>query len=404
MLWMIALGDRPGAPGRRAPLRLRAARPRGVVDGVRQRPEPVGARARVGRAAGDGPRADAARLAQPVRARARGVLRRPGSASDGRIVPGHVVPTNVDVPRADYLLDVRILSLAGWRPYEGPRSLVEPMQRYFLDQAAGHYPALRGKLDPAWIYEAAVEGLGLDPARAFLDELARRRGRAARREGAAAGVSRAARREYREPLALAVRRRPLRGLAAQSPKATPAAPSAAGPADAAALRARRARGARALPPLSPDVLRRRTARGRGSAFDRLLQRLFERKGEAATRMVELSELQSALDVRRGPARVRRAGLPPHGVAAAGASSTSPPGGERVFVLSQVSDGRGAPFRRSRAGRPRRGRASLPAAVRVGARDGARLAPAGAARRGGARRRAASPGARRRRASRTSRAS
>jgi hypothetical protein len=79
-----------------------------------------------------------------------------------------------------------------------------------------------------------------------------------------------------------------------------------------------------------------------SACDRLLQRLFERPGEPATRLVELSELQSALT----SAEDRRAFgelVFPRAEPLQQAELTNPPGGARVFVLSHVTDGRGARF-------------------------------------------------------------
>ena len=261
-------------------------------------------------------------------------------ASDGRIVPGQVVPANVDVPRADYLRDVRILSLAGWRPYEGPRSLVDPMQRYFLDQAAGHYPALRGKLEPAWIYEAAVEALGAQDAAAFLDEIAD----AADPPGGPGTLHvfrERLRREYREPLALRCAVARYADWQRTSPKATATA------CRQLVRQMLQLYGLEDHGELARYHLYRRTYFAEAAAevaapYDRLLQRMFQRPGEPATRMVELSELQSALEA----AEDRRAFgelVFPRTEPLQAAELKSPPGGTRVFVLSRLADGRGARF-------------------------------------------------------------
>jgi long-subunit acyl-CoA synthetase (AMP-forming) len=91
--------------------------------------------------------------------------------SDRRIVPGTIAPTNVAVPGPDYRTDVTVLSLAGWRRYAGPLALVRPMHRNFFRRTAGHYPQTREVLDPGWIFEACVEALGVEEARAFLGAL-----------------------------------------------------------------------------------------------------------------------------------------------------------------------------------------------------------------------------------------
>jgi hypothetical protein len=45
------------------------------------------------------------------------------------------------------------------------------MHRNFYRRTAGHYPAVRGLLDAGWIFEACVEALGAEEARAFLEAL-----------------------------------------------------------------------------------------------------------------------------------------------------------------------------------------------------------------------------------------
>ncbi|HSD65350.1 MAG TPA: GNAT family N-acetyltransferase, partial [Vicinamibacteria bacterium] len=82
---------------------------------------------------------------------------------------------------------------------------------------------------------------------------------------------------------------------------------------------------------APDAVR--------GALDALLLRLFERPGEPATRLVELSELQAAI----AGAEDRRAFgelVFPHAAALQEAEVAAGPGRSRAFVLSHVADARG----------------------------------------------------------------
>jgi long-chain acyl-CoA synthetase len=88
-----------------------------------------------------------------------------------RIVPGALAPGNVALPDADFHERTSILSLAGWRPYEGPLSLVRPLLRNFYRHTVAHYPPMRESLRITWIFDACVEALGGDGASTFLDEL-----------------------------------------------------------------------------------------------------------------------------------------------------------------------------------------------------------------------------------------
>jgi hypothetical protein len=91
--------------------------------------------------------------------------------SDGRIVPGPVSPANVMVPAPDFRGEGTILSLAGLRPYKGPLSLVKPMLKNFFFPTFSYYPKVRGDLDIGWVFDAAVEALGVDDGKEFLQEL-----------------------------------------------------------------------------------------------------------------------------------------------------------------------------------------------------------------------------------------
>ena len=92
-------------------------------------------------------------------------------ASGRRLVPGAVSPANVVVPRDDFREGTVLLSLAGYRPYEGPWSLVGPMVWNFFEETFALYPRSRATLRRSWVADACVEALGLERARPFLDEL-----------------------------------------------------------------------------------------------------------------------------------------------------------------------------------------------------------------------------------------
>ena len=295
MLWMIALGDPPGRPGRRAALRLRARRPRRAVDRLRGRPH------RVGEACGRSPR----RASRGTRRRPRPgassscAASRPsspaGEASEGRILPGQIVPTNVAVPEADYRADVRILSLAGWRRYEGPRSLVEPMRRTSSSRRPGTTRRCARGSTPLWIGEAAVEGLGLEEATPLPrrrspwtwasppDDARRSRAFRARLDRAYRGRSRSTARSRATT------------AGARQPEGDAGGPPAAGRPDAAPPRARAPRRDRALPPLPPHLLRRRAGRGARGARPPARPALREAGRAARRASSSCRRLQAALD-------------------------------------------------------------------------------------------------------------
>jgi len=88
-----------------------------------------------------------------------------------RVVPGAITPENVAVPDRDFREATCLPSLHGWRAYDGPLALVGPMVQNFYRSAMGHYPRCKNCLDPAWIFDACVEGLELDGAMRFFAEL-----------------------------------------------------------------------------------------------------------------------------------------------------------------------------------------------------------------------------------------
>ena len=260
-------------------------------------------------------------------------------ACEERILPGPVLPTKVVVPEPDYRSDVRILSLAGWRRYEGPGSLVEPMRRHFFEQASGHYPVFRERLDPLWIGEAAAEALGPEGACRFLDELLAE-GRETLDTERVRAFRDALRRAYRPPLALEA----AIGRYARWREANPRAPAVA--RRQLAARMWRLYALEPLGNLARYTLYRRTYFADGSeaargAFDALLQRLFERPGAVPTRLVELAALQAALagaDDRRALGEL----VFPHVERLQEAEIAAEPGKSGAVVVSRVTDvhGRG----------------------------------------------------------------
>ncbi|MFZ2490331.1 MAG: AMP-binding protein, partial [Thermoanaerobaculia bacterium] len=120
----------------------------------------------------DLPHSVATRLAlRKVYVRAMAAFFRAWEQSGYRVVPGAVTPANVALPEADFLERTSILSLAGWKPYEGPLSLVRPMVRSFYRLAVAHYPQVRDSLQLGWIFDACIEALGAEHAAKFFDEL-----------------------------------------------------------------------------------------------------------------------------------------------------------------------------------------------------------------------------------------
>ena len=203
-------------------------------------------------------------------------------------------------------------------------------------QAAGHYPALRSRLDPLWIGEAAVEGLGLERTRAASSTSFSRRARRPADADTLRAFRRALDREYRRPLALDGAIARYARWRAANPKATPAARRQLA-AQMLRLYGLEAHGEIARYHLyrhtyfadAPEAVR--------DAFDRLLARLFERPGEPATRLVELSDAQAA--VAGGEDRRAFGELVfPDAATLQEAEVAAVPGKARAFVLSHVTGG------------------------------------------------------------------
>ncbi len=265
--------------------------------------------------------------------------------SGGRLVPGPVAPANVAVPEADARRDVRILSLAGSQPYEGPRSLLGPIWRTFYRQTAGHYPAFRGLLDPDWMLEAAVEGLGVPGAAAFLEEALAEDGLdtlGLPEAGARlAGFLQRLRQAWHPPLALRCAGERYAGWLRSNPRATPAARRQLVD-QLSGLYGLERHGELARYHFWRQTYFAAAAPPVAAAFDRLLARLFDRPGERATSLVELSELQAALadaEDRRAFGRLAF----PAAASLQDAEVKAVPDLPQALVVTRVADGRGGEF-------------------------------------------------------------
>nr|MEE4267605.1 GNAT family N-acetyltransferase [Candidatus Krumholzibacteria bacterium] len=92
--------------------------------------------------------------------------------SGRRIIPGLITPNNILVPDPDFRLGALQNSLTGWKPYEGPLSLIRPIWRNMFQHTISHYPWTRNYLKREWVFESFVEALGVDDALVWLRELA----------------------------------------------------------------------------------------------------------------------------------------------------------------------------------------------------------------------------------------
>lgn len=220
--------------------------------------------------------------------------------SGGRIVPGAVTPRNVSVPDPDFRDGAKLLSLAGWKRYRSPIDLVAPMIRNFFLQIEHHYPRCRKEMDWSWIFEACVEGLGEEEAREFLNDL-----RGVIGEGGIPGdADRFARSldaylgrlgvDYHVPLPVRCAVDRYRSWEELSRDATTAAK------DQMVRELVRLYRIERFGALGRYWLYRRTLFSGSTpavqdALDRLLARMMRNPAERPTRMVELSDVQAALE-------------------------------------------------------------------------------------------------------------
>ncbi len=221
--------------------------------------------------------------------------------SEGRIVPGPVSPANVVVPAPDFRSGATILSLADWRPYQGPLSLIRPMLKNFFLSTVSYYPQKRGELDVAWIFEAAMEALGTEGGKAFLDDLSESLreeeladfDREWALEEALEAYRESLEKEYRAPLALKCAVERYREWERSNPRATALA------RERQIMELHQLYRLEAQGDLGRYTLYRQTYFAGAdepvrAAFDRLLKKMFRNPEQRPTHMVELSELQATL--------------------------------------------------------------------------------------------------------------
>ena len=221
--------------------------------------------------------------------------------SDGRIVPGPVSPANVMVPAPDFRSGGTILSLADWRPYTGPLSLVRPMLKNFFFPTVSYYPQTRENLDIRWVFDAAVEALGVGEGTEFLLELRDVLDEEGvpetdpewQLEEALTKYLKHLEEEYPIPLPLQCAVERYGEWEELNPRATPYAK------ERQVSELHQLYRLEAYGDLGRYTLYRRTFFSRfgpkvTKAFDRLLGKMFRDPGQRPTHMLELSELQATL--------------------------------------------------------------------------------------------------------------
>ncbi len=221
--------------------------------------------------------------------------------SGGRIIPGPVSPANVMVPAPDFRSGATILTLAGLKPYRGPLSLVGPMLKSFYFPTFSYYPQVRQDLDITWLFDAAVEALGVEGGLSFLAELRK----SAAREGVPEpdpgwGLEEklgsylvALEGQYRVPLALQCAVERYEEWEMANPRATTFAK------ERQISELHQLYRLEEYGDLGRYHLYRRTYFARSdpevtAAFDRLLKRMFQNPWLRPTHMVELSDFQGTL--------------------------------------------------------------------------------------------------------------
>ncbi len=222
------------------------------------------------------------------------------SASEERVVPGWISPTNVLVPEVDYREGAVVLSLTDWTPYERPSDLLRPLLHNFYARTASHYPWCKQYLERGWVFDAAIEALGEERGRAWLRELA---------DELAQVTLIASWPDVVEELEAYLQEReqqpytPLAadGIVDQFDDWSQHNPDADAPTrEDALLQLFSAFRIERYPEWTRFQIYRRTVFAKASAevlaaFDTLLQQMYTRPQVPATQLVELSELQATLD-------------------------------------------------------------------------------------------------------------
>lgn len=88
-----------------------------------------------------------------------------------QIVPGTITPSNIVIPELDFRESAVILSLTGWTSYKNTLSLIEPMVLDFYCRTTALYPWCSKQLEIKWIFDGCIEALGKEEAAQFLETL-----------------------------------------------------------------------------------------------------------------------------------------------------------------------------------------------------------------------------------------
>ncbi len=88
--------------------------------------------------------------------------------SEYKVLPGFISPSNVVVPEPYFKDGTKILSMSGWKNYTSPSSFVESLFNNFYLQTISDYPQNSGYLKIDWIFDACLEGLGIQEGTEFL--------------------------------------------------------------------------------------------------------------------------------------------------------------------------------------------------------------------------------------------
>jgi len=91
--------------------------------------------------------------------------------SEYSVIPGFISPANVVVPEPYFKKGTKILSISGWRNYKRPAELVQSLYNNFYLQTFSDYPQSSGYIKTEWIYDACIEGLGINEGIEFLTGL-----------------------------------------------------------------------------------------------------------------------------------------------------------------------------------------------------------------------------------------
>ena len=91
--------------------------------------------------------------------------------SEYKVIPGFISPSNVVVPEPYFKDGTKILSMSGWKNFISSANLVESLFNNFYLQTISDYPQNSGYLKIEWIFDACLEGLGIQEGTDFLIDL-----------------------------------------------------------------------------------------------------------------------------------------------------------------------------------------------------------------------------------------